>query len=568
MMSDGRWFADTLNELFAGMFRQGFSEHLTSSVKLDPPSPWAPLRRPPFRNLWLAAIVSNIGGWMQDTAGTWLMVSLTASPLLIALMQTAASMPVLLLGFVSGATADIFDRRRLLMFWQTWMLVSVVALSALTLAGIVSPWTLLSLTFLLNIGNALNGPAWQAIVPELVPRPELPEAISINSAGFNLTRAVGPALGGLMVAAFATAVRGAGIVFLLNAVSFIGVILVLYLWKRKPMFKSALPAERLAGSLRAGVRYILHAPRLQATFVRVFAFTLFASAVWALLAVVAQQDLHQGAMGYGLLNGCLGVGAVTGAVLLPKVRKRFDADEIVTICSLVFVATLIILALVHNVPVIVLALLVTGMAWTSTTSTLNISVQLSVPAWVQARALGAYQTIFWAGMALGSWAWGDIAEHFVTWKSLLVAAVGMLLALPLVRRFHLWSGTPPDMSPFQPARPAPVLQMEPDPDDGPVQVSIEYLVDPEDYEAFTRAIHRLRHVRLRDGASRWGVFRDTARPERIVEQFVTESWLEFLRERERLTESDRKIRDRVRRYHRGEEPPKASFMIYAREVGK
>src|SRR5580658_10509697 len=341
------------------------------------------------------------------------------------------------------------------------MLSSVAILSALTLAGIVSPWTLLSLTFLLNIGNALNGPGWQAIVPELVPRTELPEAVAINSVGFNLSRAVGPALGGLMVAAFATAVHGAGIVFVLNALSFVGVILVLFLWQRKAMFKSVLPAERLAGSLRAGVRYILHAPPLQATFVRVFTFTLFASAVWALLAVVAQQDLHQGAMGYGVLNGCLGLGAVAAAVLLPKVRQRLSADEIVIVSSLIFVGTLVILALVHKVPVIVFALLATGMAWTSTTSTLNISVQLSVPGWVQARALGAYQTIFWSGMALGSWAWGYIAEHSATWKSLLVAAAGMLLAQPLVNRFHLWRGTPPDMSPFQPPRAAPAVHMEP-----------------------------------------------------------------------------------------------------------
>ncbi len=505
---------------------------------------------------------------MQDTAGTWLMASLTASPLLIALMQTAASLPALFLGFVSGATADIFDRRRLLVFWQSWMLTSVAILAALTLAGIVSPWTLLSLTFLLNIGNALNGPAWQAIVPELVAREELPEAVAINSAGFNLTRAVGPALGGIMVAAFATAVRGAGLVFLLNAASFVGVIIVLYMWKRKAMFKSALPAERLAGSVRAGFRYILHAPPLQATFVRVFAFTLFASAVWALLAVVAQQNLHQGALGYGLLNGCLGVGAVGGAIMLPRVRKRLDANQIVFISSGVFAVTLTILAFLHNEAAVVVSLLAAGAAWTSTTSTLNVSVQLCVPAWVQARALGAYQTIFWAGMALGSWAWGDIAEHFVTRNALLAAAVGFAVTAPLVSRFQLWRGAPPNMSPFQPPRAAPAVEMQPDPDDGPVLVSIEYRVDPEDYEAFTRAIHRLRTVRLRDGASRWGVFRDTARPERVVEQFVTESWVEFLRERERLTESDRKVRDRVRRYHRGDEPPKASFMIYAREVGR
>ena len=275
-----------------------------------------------FRNLWMAAIVSNVGGWMQDTAGAWLMTALTTSPLLIALMQTAASLPALFLAYPAGAAADIFDRRRLLLFWQSWMLASVAILAALTLAGIVSPATLLALTFLLNIGSALNNPAWQAIVPELVPRPELPDAIAMNSAGFNLARAAGPALGGLAVAAFATAARGAGVVFSLNAVSFLAVIAVLAAWQRTPPFKSALPAERLFGSMRSGARYLRHSPALQAVFLRAFVFTTFASAMWALLAVVARQDLHHGAMAYGILNGCLGVGAVLGAFTLPKLRRR------------------------------------------------------------------------------------------------------------------------------------------------------------------------------------------------------------------------------------------------------
>ena len=547
------------------LLSSGLRVFLPSETKLEHPSAWAPLWRPLFRDRWIASIVSNAGSWMQDTAGTWLMTALTTSPLLIALMQTAASLPALLLAFVAGATADIFDRRRLLLFWQAWMLVSVAILSMLTLAGRVSPWSLLALTFLLNIGAAMNNPAWQAIVPELVPRAELPEAIAINSAGFNLTRAVGPALGGLAVAAFASTFTGAGAVFILNSLSFVAVIFVLYRWKRTPLFKSALPAERLLGSVQAGARYLRHSPALQAILIRAFVFATFASSVWALLAVVAQQVLHQGAMGYGILNGCIGLGAVLGAGFLPRVRRNLPADRIVALSGMVFVVTLLILALVHSVPWIVLGLVAAGFAWTSTTSTLNVSVQLSVPAWVQARALGAYQTIFWGGMALGSAVWGFIAEHAGTPEALVAAAAGFLLVTPFTVRFHLLQGEPPDLTPYNLNRPPPQVAMEPNPEDGPVMVMIEYHIEDRDYDAFTHAIHALRFVRLRDGAMRWGVYRDTARPERIVETFVMESWLEFLRERERMTSSDRLLRDRVRSFHHGDQPPTVSYMVYARE---
>lgn len=503
---------------------------------------------------------------MQDTAGTWLMAVLTTSPLLIALMQTAASLPVLILGLPAGATADILDRRRLLLFWQTWMLVSVAILSVLTFAGVISPWTLLILTFLLNIGAAMNNPAWQAIVPELVPRSELPDAISMNSAGFNLARAMGPALGGLGVAAFATASKGAAMVFLLNSISFVAVIWVLYRWKRTPPFKSALPAERLSGSMRAGLRYMLHAPELQAILFRSFLFAFFTGTVWALLAVVAQQSLHRGAMAYGVLNGCLGLGAVVGAVALPKIRHILSADQIILTSSGVFVATMAVLALVRSVPVIVLFLLAAGFAWTSVTSTLNAAVQLSVPHWVEARALGMYQMIFMGGMAGGSALWGDLAEHFSTPKAFLAAAIGLLLSIPLSHRFHLRQGTPLDMSPYHFNRPAPEVALEPHPEDGPVLVMIEYRIRAEDYTGFTQAIHQMRQVRMRDGAVRWGIYQDTAQPGRLVETFVTESWLEFLRERERMTASDREIRDKVRSYQQGGAEPVVSYMIYAKEI--
>lgn len=504
---------------------------------------------------------------MQDTAGTWLMTVLTSSPLLIALMQTAASLPVLLLGLLAGATADIFDKRRLLIFWQAWMLGTVAILSVLTFCGVISPWVLLILTFALNIGSAMNNPAWQAIVPELVPRPQIPDAVALNSAAYNLARAVGPALGGLAVAAFGShASKGAASVFLLNALSFVGVIVVLYRWHRTPLFKSALPAERVFGSIRSGLRYLRYAPVLQASLFRAVIFTFFVSAAWALLAVVARRDLHQGAMGYGILNGSMGLGAVCGAFYLAHLRRMFSADVIIAASSVTFVLTLAVLAFVHVPIIIILFLIAGGFAWTSTMSTLNVSVQLSVPSWVRARAIGAYQMTLQGGMALGGVVWGFVAERFSTPIALACAAAGLLVTLPLALRFHVLRGDLPDLSPFPHNRPAPVFLLAHDPTDGPVRVSIDYRIRPSDYNAFTHAVHQLRDVRMRDGAIRWGVFQDVTDPSHMNETFIVESWIEYLRQRERLTASDLQIRDEVLSFHQGGDPPKVSHMIYAREI--
>ncbi|MBV8832277.1 MAG: MFS transporter, partial [Acidobacteriaceae bacterium] len=446
-----------------------------------------PLRHPLFRDRWIASIVSNVGSWMQDTAGTWLMTVLTSSPLLIALMQTAASLPVLLLGLLAGATADIYDRRRVLIFWQAWMLGSVAILSVLTFFGVISPWVLLILTFALNIGAAMNNPAWQAIIPELVPRSQIPDAVALNSAAYNLARAVGPALGGLAVAAFGKHVNtGAGSVFLLNSLSFTAVIWVLYRWHR-PVFKSALPAERVFGSLRAGLRYVRYAPALQASLARALIFTFFVSAVWSLLAVVASRDLHQGAMGYGILNGSMGLGAVIGAFSLPRVRRSFSADAIIASSTGIFIMTLLVLVFVKAPAIIVLFLIAGGFGWTSTMSTLNTSVQLSSPSWVRARAIGSYQMIMQGGMALGGVTWGFIAEHASTRVSLASAAAGLLLSLPLALRFHVLRGGAQDLTPYKHSRPAPKFTLQHDPSEGPVRISIDYRIDPKDYNEFTRA---------------------------------------------------------------------------------
>ncbi len=529
-------------------------------------SAFGPLKIPLFRDRWIASTVSSLGTWMQDTAGTWLMTVLTTSPLLIALMQTAASLPVLFLGLLAGATADIYERRRLLIFWQCWMLASVAVLAVLTFVGVITPVTLLLFTFLLNIGSAMNNPAWQAIVPELVPREEIPNAVTLNAASNNIARALGPALGGLMIAAFAVPHKGAGWVFALNSASFAGVIWILWRWKRQPMYKSALPAERIAGSVRSGLRYLRYAPDLQGPLIRAFAFTFFVSAVWSLLALVAKKDLHRGAMGYGILNGCLGLGAVIGATLLAKIRKRVDADTLLTATTLYYIATLLILALVKIPAVIIVALIGAGFAWTTTMSTLNVSVQLSVPAWVYARALGAYLMTFQGGLALGSVLWGAIAERSSTRVALICAAIGLGASFPFTRRIHILKGLLPDLTPYRWKRPLPGFAANPDPDAGPVRISVEYDIPLEKYAEFTHVIHSLEAVRLRGGAVRWGIYRDAARPEHLNETFIMESWLDFLRSRERMTAADQAIRAQVYALHRGEEPPKITYQIWAGAV--
>ncbi|HKU41087.1 MAG TPA: MFS transporter [Polyangiales bacterium] len=537
---------------------------LLPDAQTDDASAFAPLRSPLFRNRVLASLVSNTGTWMQDTAATWLMTSLTSSALLVALMQTAASLPVLLLGLPAGALADILDRRKLLIFWQSWMLGAALLLSVFGALGTLGPLALLFLTFLLNVGTAMNNPAWSAIVPELVPRSQLSQAIALNSAVFNLARVIGPAFGGGMLAAFASARTGAAGVFFVNSLSFVLVIAVLWRWRRKVVRSSQLPAERFLGSIQAGLRYVRHAPELRSILLRTWLMTSCASAVWALLAVVARHELQHGAFGYGMLNACLGAGAVAGAASLPRVRRRFQPDRIVIGAALVFAACLLTLAFVHHVLAVCAMLVLSGFAWTSTTSTFNVAVQLSVPPWVQARALGTYQMVFQGGMAIGSAIWGLLATHLGLEFALVGAATGLVAGLPFTRRYSIRQAEL-DLSPLtasgQP-RSIPALPIEPRPEAGPVLISVTYDVDPEQAEEFAQAIDGLKQIRLRDGALRWGLFRDPADPSRYVETFLVDSWSEYLRQRERFTMEDLLVRERVYAYHRGELPPPITRMIY------
>jgi MFS family permease len=497
------------------------------------PSAWSPLRNSLFRWLWIASVASNVGTWLQNVGASWLMTSLTPSPTLVALVQAATSLPSFLLALPAGALADVLDRRRLLLLTQGWMALAAGALGIMTLAGSAGPTSLLVFTFLLGLGSAANAPAWQAIMPELVPRSELPGAIALNSIGFNIARAAGPALGGLLVAA-----AGEGWTFILNAVSFVGVIVVLYRWKR-PEAEVLLPGERVLGAMRTGLRYVRHSPEVLAPIVRGSSFILCASSLWALLPLVA-KDLHRGAAGYSLLLTAMGIGAVTGAMFLPRLKRSYSSSLVISASTVVFAATTVALALVRSFPALLAAMFAAGAAWLALLSTVNVAVQTVVPSWVRARALSVYLLVFYAGFSLGSPLWGGLAEHFGTALALCLAAGGMLVGMVATHRLQLQTGDALNLAPTR-EMPAPRVAFDPEPDRGPVLVSVEYHVDPADLAEFNLAMSRVRLIRLRDGAMEWSLYADAGEADVYAEVFLVESWLEHLRQHERGTIADQDI---------------------------
>jgi MFS family permease len=500
---------------------------------------WSPLREPAFRALWIASVVSNVGTWMQNVGVAWLMTTLTPSPVLVALIQTATTLPVFLVGLPAGALADLIDRRRLLLVSQSWMLLAAAALSLLTLANLTTPITLLMLTFALGLGGAINSPAWQAIVPELVPRRQLQHAVALNGAGFNLARAVGPAIGGLLVAA-----AGPGPVFMLNAFSFLATIVVLFRWQRTPRPPSDQPAERLFGATLAGLRYVRFSPRLRALLARSAIFVVCASALWALLPVVARQRLGLDSSGYGVLLACLGLGAVAGAFGLPRLQALVRQDVLVAAMTLVFGLTTIALGWIDSLPVLMVMLAVAGLAWLTIMSSFNVAAQTIAPAWVSARVLSAYLLVSQGGLATGSFVWGSATNQFGLPIGLGLAGVGLCLgilaALP-------WPLEQPrlDLRPSVSSVARPLAELS-NPDRGPVLITVEYRIAAVNERAFVEVMQDVRVVRRRDGASRWGLYQDPAHPERYVETFLVSSWAEHLRQHERGTMADTEIKDRAR----------------------
>ncbi|HEY2970162.1 MAG TPA: MFS transporter [Casimicrobiaceae bacterium] len=522
-------------------------------------SPWSPLQTALFRNLWIATIVSNIGTWMQDVGAGWLMTSLSSSPAMVALVEAADSFPVMLLALPAGALADIVDRRRLLIAIQLYLMIVAGALGILTWLDMMTAWALLGFIFALGVGTAMMMPAWAAIVPDLVPADEMQSAIALNSIAINVSRAIGPAIAGVLVAAV-----GAWLVFVLNAVSYIGILAVLLQWRREH-HKSSLPAERFLSAIRVGMRFVMHTRTLQAVLIRGIAFFVFASATWSLFPLIVRRELGRGPEIYGLLLTCIGVGAVAGAMLLPQVRAKVSRDALVAGASALYALAALALAHVQNVGLLAVAMLATGVAWISILSALQVSAQMTLPAWVRARGLAAFVVIFMGGMALGSIVWGQVATRIGIPAALTTAALGTLLAIALTWRFKLGHHQVLNFTPSL-DWPAPVLAETPEPDSGPVMVTIEYRVQPAKRAEFVAAMQAVREMRRRNGAYFWELFHDSADPARFVECFMDESWLEHLRQHERVSVADREIQQRAKQFLVEGKSTKSSHWLADREA--
>ncbi len=414
----------------------GQSEQLSSS----PPgevTAWSPLRQKVFRALWIASVVSNIGTWMQSTATAWLMTTLAPSAVMVSLVQTATSLPIFLLALPAGALADSMDRRRLILITQVWMLLSALLLSVLTLTGHTTPWVLLTLTLMLALGMAMNAPAWQTVIPEMVHPSEIPSAIALNSAGFNLARFIGPAIGGLVVG-----LAGAGAAYLCNALSYVGVIAVLLAW-HSPPGKDQSRDGRILRRIESGLRYVFLSEPLRAILLQAACFVMCASAQMALLPLWAKEILGVDSAGYGFLVGSFGLGAVAGALVLPPMRRRMSLENLSRVSILAFAVNLAGMGLVGWLPAAVVGLFVGGVGWLMLLSSFNGSVQLVVPTWVRGRAMAVYLLIFFGGMALGSFLWGTVASMVGMQRALLLASLGLCLGPVVGLRFKLPSGTSP-----------------------------------------------------------------------------------------------------------------------------
>ncbi|WP_083268292.1 MFS transporter [Lentzea guizhouensis] len=516
-------------------------------------SAWAPLRRSAFRALWLAQFASNIGTWAQTVGAQWLMGDLGGTALQVALVQTATTLPVFLLVVPSGALGDILDRRHVLMSGQALMLLGAAGLMLLAGTGNASPSTLLALIALMGAGQALSMPSFQAIQPELVSREEIPQAALLNGVNMNVGRAIGPALGGLLIA-----LAGPEATFAFNTISFIGVLIVLGRWRR-PSDHRPLGTEHITTAVRTGARYVASSPLFRRVLTRLLLFIVFGSGLWALLPAIARGPLQLDASGYGVLLGSVGAGAIGGAFLVPKLLQRIGKNALVLLATFVYAAATSVSVLVADFAVVVVAMLLTGACWIATLSTFNASAQVLLPAWTRARALSYYQLILMGGQALGAVLWGAIADAYGLREAMIVPAVAMaVLALAATRWWPLID-RPLDVTPATYWDEPPQLD---DNDAGPVLVTVEWPVDAENHDAFVEAMQRVGRARRRTGATMWGLFRDTEQPEVFLETFTVATWQEHLRQHlERGTVVDRQNQEVAREL--AKESPRVRHLVFA-----
>lgn len=530
------------------------SEAPTAAEPMEAPrqSPWAPLSNPTFRALWTANLVSDIGCAMHAVGAGWLMTQMAPAPLIVALVQAATMLPMFLLLLPAGAMGDVFDRRRLLIIAQTWSMVGAVLLGVVTLTGWIGPVSLLVLTLLLGVGAALAMPSFQSVVPELVPREKLPAAVSLSSMGVNIARAVGPALAGILIST-----AGVAAVFLFNAASFVLVIIVLVRWKRQARVNT-LPAEPLMSALRTGWRYAANNFGFRSVLIRSAAFFTFASALWALLPLVGAQRM-QGQNGYAILLSCLGVGAVVGALTLPKLRLKLSSDQISFLGTALFAGAAIVTGVVDNFYLIALAMLPAGWAWLANLTTFNITARFSIADWVMSRGLALNQMVFFGCQTLGSLLWGQVAQVTSVYVALTVSGAVMVAAMLTGVRYKLITPAKSDLQASNHWAEPVVLLKDPD-ERGPVVTLIEYQIDPADAERFLSAVRALAVARRRNGGYAWGIYEDMAKPGSYIEQFFSRSWLEHLRQHERTTLADKALQDAVNAFHTLADAPRVSHV--------
>lgn len=514
-----------------------------------PPKPaggFAPLRQSVFAVLWAATILGNTGSFMRDVASSWIVTDLSASPAAVAMIQAAGTLPIFLLAIPAGVLSDILDRRKFLIAIQL-MLGSVSAtLVVLSHFGLLTVNLLVGFTFIGGIGAALMAPTWQAIVPELVPKRDLKSAVALNSLGINVARSIGPALGGLMLAGF-----GAAVTYGADVLSYVFVIAALVWWKRAPQADDAL-SERFFGAFRAGLRYTRSSRELHIVLLRAAIFFAFASAVWALLPLVA-RGLNGGAGFYGVLLGAVGAGAIIGALVLPALRQRLDADGLLLRSAVVTSAVMSSLALPLPQWLALFAMLLLGAAWIVALTTFNGAAQAILPNWVRGRALAVYLMVFNGAMAGGSLGWGGVAGAVGIPTALLISAAGLFVAALILKRIALPAGEA-DLTPSR-HWPEPLTSDSVENDRGPVLILIEYRIPLNDRPKFFDGLKKLSQARLRDGAYGWGITEDAADPEKIVEWFMVESWAEHLRQHHRVSNADADVQRDTMKYHVGPDGP-------------
>ncbi|MBB3461053.1 MFS transporter [Rhizobium sp. BK377] len=517
-------------------------------------STFAPLRHETYRNIWFASLASNFGGLVQAVGAAWMMTVITSSEDMVALVQTSTALPIMLFSLVSGALADNYDRRRIMLTAQSMMLAVSILLTACAILGWITPGLLLFFTFLIGCGTALNNPAWQASVGDMVPRADLPGAVTLNSMGFNITRSVGPAIGGAIVAA-----AGAAAAFAVNALSYIALIYALLRW-RPSTSASTLPRETLGSAIFAGMRYVSMSPNLEKILLRGLVFGVGASSIQALLPVVALDLVSGGPLTYGFMLGAFGIGAIGGAMLSARLREMFSSETIIRLAFLGFALSAVIAALSPSAVLTSAGLLIAGACWVSALSLFNTIVQLSTPRWVVGRSLSLYQTVTFGGIAGGSWLWGIIANNYGLSDALLMSAAVLLLGVVIGLRFSMPAFASLNLDPLNRFI-EPALGLDITPRSGPIVIQVGYQIADDDLAEFMTLMVERRRIRIRDGARNWALMRDLENPGLWTETYHTPTWVEYIRHNQRRTQADAENTDRLRALHRGEGLPHVHRMI-------